>query len=124
MLLGKDRGGYQDGDLLAVQHALHGRAQRDLRLAEADIAAERPVHRRGGFHIPLDLGDAAELVVGLGVGEALFKLLLPRRIRRKGEARQPLSLGVELDEARSQILGRSLGLRLCLLPLVAAEVAC
>ena len=122
MLLGKDRGGHEDGDLLAVEDALHGRPQGDLRLAEADVAAEQPVHGRRRLHIALDLVDAAQLIVGLRVFKALLKFLLPRRIRREGEARQPLSLGVELNKARGQILGRGLGLGLRLLPLVAAEL--
>ena len=121
MLLGQNGRRYQNGHLFAVQNALHRGAEGDLGLAEADVAAEQTLHRGGGFHIPLDLGDAAELVVGLGVGEALFKLLLPRRIRRKGEAGQALARGIELNESFGKILGRSLGAGLCLLPLVAAE---
>ena len=122
MLLGQDGRRHQDRHLLAVQDALHRGAERDLRLAEADVAAEQSLHRGRGLHIPLDLGDAAELVVGLGVGEALFKLLLPRRIRREGEAGQALARGIELDEALGEILGRGLGAGLRLLPLVAAEL--
>ena len=78
VLLGQDGRRDQNRDLLAIQHALHGRAQRDLRLAEADVAAEQPVHRCGGFHVALDFVDAAQLVVRLGVFEALLKFLLPR----------------------------------------------
>ena len=122
MLLRQNGRRDQDCHLLAVQDALHGRAQRDLRLAEADVAAEQPVHGRGRLHIALDLVDAAQLVVGLRVFKALLKLLLPRRIRCEGKARQPLALGIELDKARSQILGRGLGSGLRLLPLVAAEL--
>ena len=34
-----------DGDLNAVHRRRKGRAQSDLRLAEADIAADKPIHR-------------------------------------------------------------------------------
>ena len=121
MLLGQNGRRHQNGHLFAVQDALHRGAEGDLCLAKADVAAEQTLHRGGGFHIPLDLGDAAELVVGLGVGEALFKLLLPRRIRREGETGQALARGIELNESFGKILGCSLGAGLCLLPLVAAE---
>ena len=122
MLLREHRRRHQNGHLLAVQHALHRRAQRDLRLAEADVAAQQPVHRRGRFHVALDLVDAAQLIVRFGVFKAFLKLLLPRRIRRERKSRQTLALGIQLDKARSQILRRSLGLRLRLLPLVAAKL--
>ena len=57
VLLGQRRGGYQDGGLLAVQDALHHRPQGHLRLAEAHIAAQQPVHGHGFLHIGLDLPD-------------------------------------------------------------------
>ena len=70
----------------------------------------------------LDLRNRPQLIVRLRVLKALFKLLLPRRIRRKRKAGPSFPLGVELDEPRSQIFRRRLGLRLGLLPLVAAEL--
>ena len=78
MLLGQNGGRHQNGDLLAVENALHRRAQRDFGLAEAHVAAEQPVHRRGRLHVVLDLVDAAELIVRFGVFKALLELLLPR----------------------------------------------
>ena len=70
----------------------------------------------------LDLRNRPELVVRLRVLKALFKLLLPRRIRRKRKAGSSFPLGVELNEPCSQIFRRRLGLRLGFLPLVAAEL--
>ena len=122
VLLSQDRGGDEDGDLLGVHDRLHGGAKGDLGLAEADVAAEQAVHRAGGLHIPLHLGDAAELIVGLGKGEVILKLALPRRIGGKGEACAALALGIELDQAVGQILDRSLCLLLGLFPTVAAEL--
>ena len=45
VLLGEDRGRHQDHHLLAVGRRLDRRAQGDLGLAVADVAADQPVHR-------------------------------------------------------------------------------
>ena len=95
----KDRG------LFAVEHALHHRAQGHLGLAHAHVAAEQTVHRHGGFHVALDLLGAFELVLGLGIGEVLLELALPLAVRREGEARQALPLGVKADELARHALG-------------------
>ena len=76
VLLRQNRGGHQNGHLLAVQHGLHGRPEGDLGLAEAHVAAEEAIHGGGALHVLLDLGHAAKLILGLGVGKALFKLPL------------------------------------------------
>ena len=122
MLLRQHGRRHKNGDLLAVEDRLHGRAQRDLGLAEADVAAEQAIHRLGRLHIGFDLLDAAELIVRLGIGEILLEFRLPRAVGRKGEAHAPLALGVELDEVDRQLLGRCLGAGLGLLPGVAAEL--
>ena len=70
----------------------------------------------------LDLRNRPQLIVRLRVLKALFKLLLPRRIRRKRKAGSSFPLGVELNEPRRQIFRRRLCLCLCLLPLVPAEL--
>ena len=95
MLLGEHGGGYQDRGLFAVQYALHHRAKRDLRLAEAHVAAEEPVHGNRGLHIRLDLRDASQLIVCLRVAEVFLKLPLPLAVGGKGVAGKPLALGVE-----------------------------
>ena len=73
----KDRGGAEQGALLAVGNAFEGGAQGNLRFAEADVAAEQSVHRDGALHIVLDLVTAAQLIFGLFIGEACFKVVLP-----------------------------------------------
>ncbi len=45
VLLGEQRGRHQHRDLLAVVDRDERRAQRDFGLAEADVAADQPVHR-------------------------------------------------------------------------------
>ena len=109
VLLGQDRRRDEDRGLLAVEHAFHHRAQGDLRLAEAHVAAEKAVHRHGGLHILLDLRHAAQLIVRLRVAEVLLKLPLPFAVRREGVAGQALPLGIEGDELFGHVLGRALG---------------
>ena len=121
VLLGQHRGGHQNCHLLAVHNGLHHRPECNFRLAEAHVAAEQPVHGGGGFHIPLDVRDAAQLVVGLGIGKVIFKFLLPGGVRGEGEAGLPLPGGIELDQLDRHILGGLPGLGLGFLPGVGAD---
>jgi hypothetical protein len=75
MLAGEQRGRHHDGDLRAGHGGDEGGAQRDLGLAEADIAADQPVHRLAGGEILQHVGDGAGLVLGLGEGEAGAELV-------------------------------------------------
>ena len=123
MLLGQNCGGHQNGTLLAVHDAFHGRPQGHLGFSEAHIAAEQPIHGGGGLHIRLDFVNAAELVIGFCIGKAVLKLGLPGAIRRKGIAGQALSLGIELNQHVRQILRGCFGLFLGLFPGVAPQTA-
>ena len=89
---------HEDGDLVAVHHRLEGGAHRDLRLAEADVAADQAVHRPRRLHVGLDLADRGELVGRLDVRERRFELLLPGRVRREGVAVEDLARGVEVEQ--------------------------
>ena len=62
MLLGEQRGRHQHRDLLAVHRRDEGGAQRDLGLAEADIAADQPVHRLAGLQVADHRFDRGGLV--------------------------------------------------------------
>ena len=82
VLFGEDRGRHEHRDLLAELRRLERRADRDLGLAEADVAADQPVHRAVAAHVAFDRGDRGELVLGLVVGELGLELLLPGRCPR------------------------------------------
>ena len=82
VLARQQRGRHHDGDLLAVHRGDEGGAQRDFGLAEADVAADQPVHRPAGIEIVEHGGDRGELVVGLLVGKAGAELVVERRARR------------------------------------------
>ena len=62
VLLGQQRGRRQDRDLLAAHDRDERGAQRDLGLAEADVAAHQPVHRLAGRHVLDDVVDRLGLV--------------------------------------------------------------
>ena len=70
MLARQQRGRHHHRDLLAGHRRDEGGAQRHLGLAEADIAADQPVHRPAGLEILQHVGDGGELVLGLRVREA------------------------------------------------------
>jgi len=86
MLLREDGGGNQNGDLPAREHHLEGGSDGALRLAEADIAANEPVHRARTFEILFCRLDGAQLIRGFLVDERALELDLPGRVRRKGGA--------------------------------------
>ncbi len=75
-------------------------AQRDLGLAEADVAADEPVHRTRRLEILLDRLDRARLVFGLAVRELGLEPLDPLVVDVVGDAGPGLALGVELRAAR------------------------
>ena len=76
MLAREQRRRHDDGDLLAVHGGGEGGAQRDLRLAEADVAADEPIHRPAGREIVEHRVDGVLLVLGLVVGEARAELVV------------------------------------------------
>src|ERR1039458_4482099 len=71
---------HQHRDLFAVHHRLERRADADLRLAEADISADQPVHWFGPFHVGLRLDDGALLVRRLLEDESALELALPGHV--------------------------------------------
>ncbi len=70
ILARQQRRRHHDGDLKASHGGEEGGAQRHLRLAEADVAADQPVHRPAGRKIVHDGVDGRLLVVRLLIGEA------------------------------------------------------
>jgi len=61
-------------------------AERDLGLAEADVATDQPVHRLAGLEVLEHVGDRALLVVGLLIGEAVDEGRVAR-VRLSDDAR-------------------------------------
>ena len=108
--------------LLTGQNAFERGTERDLRLAEAHVAAEQSVHRARRFHIVLDLFNAPELIVRFHIGEAAFKIVLRIVIRQERNALRLLPRRVELDELRCHILDSLLDVGTRLVPFLRAEL--
>ena len=73
VLLREQGGGDQHRDLLPGLHRDERGPHRDLGLAEADVAADEAVHRRGAAHVRDDLLDRAGLIRRLLEGEGRFE---------------------------------------------------
>ena len=70
MLAGEQRRRHDDCHLLAVHGSNEGRAQCHFRLAEADVAADQPVHRLALLQVVQHILDGLELVFRFLIGEA------------------------------------------------------
>ena len=64
MLLGQQRGGYQDCDLFPPGNGCKGSAQGDFGLAEAYVAADQPIHRFTHAHIDQNGFNGGGLIGG------------------------------------------------------------
>ncbi len=75
IMLAREQGGRATSATCMPGHRRdEGGAQRDLGLAEADVAADQPVHRLARREVAEHVLDRAVLVVGLLVGEAVDEL--------------------------------------------------
>ena len=117
----QQRGRHHDRDLLAVERDRKRRAQRHLGLAEADVAADQPVHRPAAFEVLQRGVDGAELVLGLLIGEARAELVIDMRLHRHFRRFVQMPLGRDLDQFAGDLADAVLQLRLARLPAAAAE---
>ena len=123
MLPRENRRRAEQGALLGIRDALEGGSQGDLRLAEADVAAEQSVHGDRAFHVVLDLADTHELVGRFLIFKSGFKVALPLVIAGKGVALDLHTRRVERDQLLGDILDRGLDLGFRALPVAGAETA-
>ena len=122
VLARKQRGGRNHGDLLAGHRRDEGRAHGDLRLAEADVAADQPVHRHPGVQVGQDVLDGRQLVLRLLVGKARAKRVphVVGRLEDRRRAQHPL--GRDPDQAVRDLADPRLHPGLLRLPGAAAEL--
>ena len=73
VLLGEDRGRAEEERLLPVERRREGGPHGNLRLAEADVAADEPVHRPRRLQVLLHGLDRLQLVVGLAMRKDAFE---------------------------------------------------
>src|SRR4051812_986114 len=98
MLVRQDGGRDQHRDLLPVRDRAEGRADRDLGLSVADVAANQAIHHFAALEILEDVLDSLKLIRCLIERE--FRLELPEKSVAwgKGNAGPDLSLGIELNQ--------------------------
>ncbi len=122
VLLGQDRRRAEEEHLLAVHRSGERGAHGDLRLAEADVAADEAIHRPRRLEILLHRLDRPRLVLGLPVGELGLEPLEPLVAEVVGEPRSLLALRIERDQLAGQLAHRLASARLQVLPRLAAEL--
>ena len=107
VLLGEDRRRAEHERLLAVHGDGERGAHGDLGLAEADVAADEPVHRPRRLEVLLDRLDRALLVLGLAVGELGLEPLEPLVLEVVGAARAPAAAARRARAARRRARART-----------------
>ena len=81
MLQGQNRRRDQYGHLLGIGHRLECRTNRHLRLAEAHIAADQPIHRRSTLHVLFDKLRRRLLIGCILINERRLQLVLQIAVR-------------------------------------------
>ncbi len=122
VLLRQQRGGHEHRHLLAIGHGDEGGAQRHLGLAEADVAADQPVHRLAGLQV-LDHGlDGGRLVDRLLEGETGAEGLVVLVAEAEGVTLAGGAARVEVEQFGGGVAHLGGGLAARLLPVAAAEL--
>ncbi len=121
VLAGEDGGGAEDDDLAAVHDGFEGGADGDFGFAKADVAAEEAVHGAGGFHVAFDVLDGSGLVGSEGIGEGVFKFLLPVGVGGEGVAGVEFAFGLEGEEFGGVVEDGAVGGNFFTFPTGAAE---
>ena len=117
----QQRGRHHHGDLLALERDRKRRAQRHLGLAEADVAADQPVHRTAAFEVLQRGRDGPKLVLGFLIGEARAELVIDMRLHRHFRRFVQMPLGRDLDQFAGDLADAVLELCLARLPAAAAQ---
>ena len=123
VLLRQQRGRDEHRDLRAVLHGLERGPDGHLGLAEADVAAHQPIHRRGVLHVGFHVGDGLGLIDRLLIRERIFELALPGCVGREGVAGAVHPRLVEHDELLRDLRDLGFDAGLGLRPVAAAEAA-
>src|SRR6266540_595683 len=122
VLLGEDRRRREHQRLLPVDCDGEGGADRNLCLAEADVAAHEPVHRSGRLEVFLDSLDRRLLVRRLPVRELGLEPLQPLVPEVVGDAGRLLPLRVEQEQLAGELAYRLAGTVLEVVPGLPAQL--
>ena len=116
MLAREQSGRHDHRDLHAVDRGGESRAQGHFGLAEADVAADQPVHRLARGHVGQRRLDGAELVLGLVIGEAGAEFLVKPLGRRQFRRLVQRAGGGDLDQPLRHLADAQFQARLALAP--------
>ena len=122
MLLREDRRRREEQNLPPVHGHGERSAHRDLRLAEADVTADEPVHRPRRLEVLLHRLDRRLLIRRLAVREARLELRQPLAREVVRHPYLGLPLRIELDQVAGEVADRLACARLERLPRLAAEL--
>ena len=122
VLVRQKRRRHEHRRLFSVSHAFEKSPGGNFGLAESDVSAQQSVHRRILFHVAFYLIHASELVIGLGIREAVLEFMLPDRILREGIAFFVHPRCRHAYQFLSHIVHGFLRSRLGLLPLAAGKL--
>ena len=109
VLLREDRRRHEHERLLAVERGGERCAHRDFGLAEADVAADEPVHRTRRLEVFLDGFDRSRLIGCLAVRERRLEPLEPLLVEVERDALRVLAPRVELEELAGELADRDAG---------------
>ena len=115
MLPREERGRADQGNLMPRHRCRERRAQRDFGFAEADVAADKPVHRSAAAEVTKDVFDGAVLIVGFLIGKAVDEFV-ERPIAFDDVCRAQRALGGDSDEITRDGADALLHLRFAPLP--------
>jgi hypothetical protein len=104
MLVGKNRGWRQQGNLVTALHGLKGRPHGYFGLAETDIAAEQTIHRAIPLEVLLDGLNSHKLILCLFVVERGLELRHQITAFLHGWCGSKLAFGIELNQIARQLL--------------------
>ena len=122
VVLPREQGGRRDDRHLLSRHRHHkGGPQRNLGLAEADVAADQTIHRHALAEIFKHVADGVQLVVRLLIGEAGAEFGEQARRRYHGLGLAQRALGRQGDQPLGHGAQALLGLGLPRLPTRAAQ---
>jgi hypothetical protein len=110
VLVGEHRGGDEQRHLPAGAGHAEGCAHGDLGLAEADVAAQQPVHRTLARKVGQDVLVGLGLVLCVGVGEGVDQVAHELEVEVPGGALVQLALGLDLDQIGGQVEQRAFDL--------------
>src|SRR5262249_2063058 len=100
---------------------MEGRAQRDLGLAKADVAANEAVHWPSGTEVLDGCVDRRKLIISFLIGKTGTEFAIRAGPPRQAGRLAQLAFGGDLDQLAGDLADAALHARLARLPVAAAE---